>query len=395
MTTDLKSLFIDEEALATLAMARDGLLKPVTTLMDKKTSQLVNKEGKYKGCIFPFAFILAPAGKVNHQILLKAKKGDKLNLVCNNKICGSIIVDEIFSINKDKRIQKIYGTNNPDHPGVKDTYKRLGSLAISGEYSVEFNNTKQNIKKINNIKKELNAKNISSLILSGKPFHRVHERLIRTALVKCDLLIIFLQKPYINDTELSYETRYKTLKYFIDNFLPKDRILLLPLENTYIFGGINELTLNAIVSKNYGATKLIIGQNHGGLGIFWDDKKLVSVVDSLQKLKLNIEIMSEFVYCNMCTTLVSTNTCPHGSHHHVKYHNKSIMELFKLGIIPPAILMRKEVSSIILSDMYPQRLQTLRKIHQNLSTSSGVIDDFKSEDFYNGLMNLYQTSSLT
>ena len=53
MTTDLKSLFIDEEALATLAMARDGLLKPVTTLMDKKTSQLVNKEGKYKGCIFP------------------------------------------------------------------------------------------------------------------------------------------------------------------------------------------------------------------------------------------------------------------------------------------------------------------------------------------------------
>jgi len=185
------------------------------------------------------------------------------------------------------------------------------------------------------------------------------------------------------------------LKYFIDNFLPKDRILLLPLENTYIFGGVNELTLNAIVSKNYGATKLIIGQNHGGLGIFWDDKKLGSIVDSLEKLKLNIEIMSEFVYCDKCTTLVSTNTCPHGSHHHVKYHNDSIMELFKLGIIPPAILMRKEVSSIILSEMYPHRLQTLKKIHQNLSTSSGVIDDFKQADFYNGLMNLYQTSSLT
>ena len=391
----IKSLYIDEEALATLAMARDGLLKPVTTLMDKKTSQTVNKEGKYNGCIFPFSFILAPSGKRNHIVLEKAKKGDILNLVCKNNICGEITVDDIFKIDKDKRIQRIYGTNNPDHPGVKDTYKRLGSLAISGNYTVEFDNTKHNIKKINDVKKELNATEISSIILSGKPFHRVHERLIRTALVKCDLLIIFLQKPYLNDTDLNYETRYKTLKYFIDNFLPKDRILLLPLENTYIFGGVNELTLNAIVSKNYGATKLIIGQNHGGLGIFWDDKKLGSIVDSLEKLKLNIEIMSEFVYCDKCTTLVSTNTCPHGSHHHVKYHNDSIMELFKLGIIPPAILMRKEVSSIILSEMYPHRLQTLKKIHQNLSTSSGVIDDFKQADFYNGLMNLYQTSSLT
>jgi sulfate adenylyltransferase len=71
------------------------------------------------------------------------------------------------------------------------------------------------------------------------------------------------------------------------------------------------------------------------------------------------------------------------------------MELFRLGIIPPAILMRKEISSIILSELYPSRKATLQKIHQNLSTSSGVIDEFKCEDFYDGLMNLYQTSSLT
>ena len=203
-----------------------------------------------------------------------------------------------------------------------------------------------------------------------------------------------MQKPYKND-QLDYNTRYKTLQYFIENFLPKDRVLLLPLENTYIFGGLNELTLNAIVSRNYGATKLIIGQNHAGLGAYWEDKKLISIVDTLEKINLEIEIMSEFVYCDKCTTLVSTNACPHGSHHHVKYHNSSIMELFKLGIIPPAILMRKEISSIILSALYPERKSLLKKIYQNLSTSSGVIDEFKSEDFYDGLMNLYQTSSLT
>jgi len=389
-----KALYIDKEAVATLAMVRDGLLKPVVSLMKENEAKEVDKTGIYKGCAFPFSFLLAPAGVKNQEVLQNTKQGDILDFVCDNKICGDIVVDEIFPIDKDKRVHKIYGTNNPEHPGVKDTYKRLGDLAICGEYTIQFDSIKTNIDTINQSIETLKAKNISAIMLSGKPFHRVHERLIRTALVKCDLLIIFIQKPYKND-KLSYNIRYKTIKYFCDNFLPKDRVLLLPLENTYIFGGLNELQLNAIVSKNYGATKLIIGQNHAGLGAYWENQKLLSIVNSMEKVNLEIDIMSEFVYCDKCTTLVSTNTCPHGRHHHVKYHNDSIMSLFELGIIPPAILMRKEVSSIILSALYPQRKQTLKKIHQNLSTSSGVIDEFKSEDFYDGLMNLYQTSSLT
>lgn len=395
MGNTTKQLYIDKEAVATLAMARDGLLKPVTKLMNKKESEEVNKTGKYKGELFPFSFILSPAGKRNRKVLQSAKNGETLELICDDEVCGTIVVEEIFEINQDERVQKIYGTNNPDHPGVRDTYKRLGPLAIAGEYTIDFEDIKTNIQKTKETIQELEATNISALILSGKPFHRVHERLIRTALVKCDLLILFVHKPYHFDGELSFKVRYKTLEYFIDNFIPKDRVLLLPLENTYIFGGFNELTLNAIVSKNYGATKLLIGQNHAGLGAYWDHNKLLSIVDTLKDINVDIEIVSEFVYCDKCTTLVSTNACPHGSHHHVKYHNESIMELFRLGIIPPAILMRKEISSIILSELYPDRKEMLQKIHQNLSTSLGVIDEFKSEDFYDGLMNLYQTSSLT
>ena len=191
-TTHNKSLYIDREAVATLAMARDGILKPVTKLMNKKESQEVNATGTYQGSIFPFSFILSPAGKRNHEVLKSAKSGETLTLICDNKQCGTLIVEEVFKIDKDERIQKIYGTNNPEHPGVKDTYKRLGTFAVSGEYTIEFDAITHNIKKTNKTIANLEAKTISSIILSGKPFHRVHERLIRTALVKCDLLIIFL-----------------------------------------------------------------------------------------------------------------------------------------------------------------------------------------------------------
>ncbi|PIF04833.1 MAG: sulfate adenylyltransferase [Arcobacter sp.] len=394
MKTQNNLLYIDKEAVATLAMARDGLLKPVTSLMNEKETNEVNKTGIYKDEIFPFPFILAPSGKRNKEVLQKAKKGDILKLICNNLEVGSIIVDEIFPINKNDRVKQIYGTNSELHEEANDTAKRLGDLAICGEYTIAFDDIQNHIRQIEKMASNIEANSISALILSGKPFHRVHEKLIRSALEKCDMLIILLRMPY-KDDELSFNIRYKTVDFFLNQFVAKDRVLLLPLENTYIFGGVNELTLNAIVAKNYGADTLLLGQNHSGLGTYWDHKKLISRVDTLEKIHITIKLFKQFAYCDKCTTLVSTDTCPHGHHHHVVYDKETLMELFRLGIMPPSILIRKEISSMILADMFPKRKERLERIYQNISTSTGLINPFKCEDFYDGLMDLYHTTSLT
>ena len=389
-----RQLHIDQEALATLGLLQDGLLSPVTKLMDKKEMLSVAKTKKFKNISYPFPFILAPSGKRNKEVLTTLEIGEILDFVCDGEICGTIKTQEIFKIDKDARIKLIYGTNNPEHIGVRDTYRRLGEHAICGDLTVKFDDIKKYKDKIKDAIKDNGAKTISAIMLSGKPFHRVHERLIRTALVKNDLIVVFLLKPYVNDC-LPYPTRYKSIKYFCDNFVPKDKVILIPLENTYIFGGFNELILNAIVAKNYGCTELIVGKNSSGLGAFYDKEEFNSILDTLEGIDINIDIMSDFVYCDKCSTLVSTNACPHGSHHHVHYDNDSIMDLFRLGMLPPAILMRKEISSIVLSDLFPDRADKLAKIHQRLSPNSGLLDDFESTDFYESLMNLYQTSSLT
>jgi sulfate adenylyltransferase len=389
-----RQLYIDKEAVATLGLLQDGLLYPATKLMDEKESNQVDKTQKYNNITYPFSFILAPSGKRNEKVLTTIKKNETLDLVCEGKVCGKIEANEVFKIDKKQRVQIIYGTQNPEHPGVKDTYKRLGDYAISGEFQVDFRDTFKYKQTILQTIKKTGAKKISSMMVSGKPFHRVHERLIRTALVKCDLMVLFILKPYTDDF-LSYETRKKTVEYFCDNYLPKDKVVVIPLENTYIFGGFNELVLNAIVAKNFGCDKLIVGQNHAGLGAFYCDGNLTSIVDNIKDIGIKVDIMSEFVYCDKCSTLVSTNACPHGRHHHINYHSDSILGLLEMGILPPAILMRKEISSMILSDLFPQRQEKLNQIQQHLSSNSGLLDDFNSKDFYESLMDLYQTSSLT
>ncbi len=392
--SELQELHIDLEAVATLAMAKEGLLYPVTKLMGQKEALEVDRTQMYRYKSFPFSFVLAPSGKKNEQTILNLKTGETVKLMCQGEEIGKLKMSEVFPINKDERIRLIYGTNNQENQGVRDTYRRLGNYAISGEYSINFPDIAEHIAQVRHAAQDVEARTITSIMLSGKPFHRVHERIIRNALAHSDLMVIFLMKSYTNDF-LPFELRYKTIQYFIDNFLPKNRVVLVPLENTYIFGGINELILDAVVAKNFGCHKLIIGQNHAGLGAYYDKDALHSILDTLVGIDIEVEVMSEFVYCDKCKTLVGTTACPHGRHHHVNYHSDSILDLLKMGFIPPTILMRKEISAMILSHIFKDKTAELETIYQNIFPLSGLLEEFKDEDFYKSLIGLYQTTSLT
>jgi sulfate adenylyltransferase len=280
------------------------------------------------------------------------------------------------------------------HPGIQATLKRLGNYAVGGNFKL-INKAKITSKEIiKQAKENIDAKHISALVMAANPLHRAHERLIRQTLDTTDLVVIFLLKPY-NHANFDYSLRYETLKYFIDNFLPKNKAIIVPLENSYIFAGYNEIILDAIVTKNYGCDRLTIGRNHAGLGMFYDCNSNKSIIDKLVGIDIEIEIASEYVYCDKCRTLVSTNTCPHGQHHHISYKADSIRELLELGLLPPAVLMRKELSSYILSKLYPNRFKNLEKLYYDVLPVGGLLQEHTEADFYLELMNLYQTTSLT
>jgi len=389
-----RQLYIDKEAVATLGLLQDGLLYPVTKLMNKQEAKIVDETKKYNNITFPFSFILAPNGKRNKEVLSTIKNNETLDLVCDNKICGKITSKEVFRINKQERIKIIFGTQNLEHSGVRDTNRRLGDYAICGDFEINFKETKKYKNKIAQAIKTTRAKKISSMMVSGKPFHRAHEQLIRTALTNCDLLVLFILKPY-KDELLSYETRKKTIEHFCNNYLPKDKVIVVPLENTYIFGGFNELVLNAIVAKNFGCDKLIVGENQTGLGAFYCKGNLSSVADNIKDIKIKIKIMSINFIDLFAGTGGFSLALEDGHHHHINYHSASILGLLELGIIPPSILMRKEISSIILSDLFPQRQAKLNQFQQHLSSNSSLLDDFDAKNFYENLIDLHQISSLT
>ncbi|MEA1956105.1 MAG: sulfate adenylyltransferase [Campylobacterota bacterium] len=389
-----KTIFIDKEAASALELVKAGLLYPVTSLMNEKESREVLDTGLVNGKSFPFPFILSPAGEKNTNIIKSLKKGEEITIISNESSFATLIVEETFSINPNDRVKHIYGTDDLTHPGVKKTIKRIGSWAVSGEFTLLNPYSNKNLETIQKAKELIDAKDITSIFIAANPLHRAHERLIRQTLDSSDLLVIFLLKPY-NNTDLTYEIRKKSLEFFINNFLPKNRVTIVPIENSYIFAGYNELIIDAIVAKNHGCNKLTIGRNHAGLGMFYDCNSNKSIIDKVIGIDINIQIENEYVYCDECTTLVSKNSCPHGQHHQISYHADSILELLKLGILPPTILIRKEISAFLLSKLFPNRFKNLEKLYYDLLPVEGILTEHTEQDFYLELIKLHQTTSLT
>ena len=395
MTSSRKNnaLHIDTEALSTLALVQEGLLAPVTGLMGEAEAREVDRTRHYKGVPFPFSFILAPKGKRNLQTLKEAQAGETLDLICENKKVGELTVEEIFPIDPQKRLLNIYGSADPTHPGVKNTMARLGELAVSGPYRVEYPLIRDTVNKVRQMIQKTGAQKISAMMLAANPLNRAHERIIRQTLTYSDLVVLFLRKPFTQEG-LRYDIRHNALQLFVENFLPRNKVVIIPFENTYIFAGYNELILDALLARNYGCNELVIGKNHAGLGLYYDQNRLASIFDRLSDIDLKITTVDEYVYCDTCRTLVSTRTCPHGQHHHIHYHSDSIMNLIQNGILPPTILVRKEISANIIASLFPNRIENLQETYYSLMPSSGLLEHKSDEQFYVKLMELYQTTSL-
>jgi len=389
-----KTLYIDKEAASALELVDDGLLAPVTKLMNEAESQEVLKTGLIDGKSFPFPFILAPSGNRNGQIISSLEVGEELTILCDGEEFATLTVASTFEINPKVRVKHIYGTDDLSHPGVMATIKRIGHWAVSGHYTILNKKENSNKKNIAQVKELIGAQHVSSLVMGVNPLHRAHERLIRQTLESTDLLIIFLLKPY-DSANIAFDVRKEALEFFVNNFLPKNRVIIVPLENSYIFAGYNEIIIDAIVAKNYGCDRLTIGRNHAGLGMFYDCNSNKSIVDKVTGIDIEITVASEYVYCDECKTLVSKNTCPHGQHHQISYHADSILALLEAGLLPPAVLIRKEISSFLLSKLFPDRFKNLEKLYYDTFPVKGLLEEHSEKDFYLELMKLYQTTSLT
>ncbi|MDA3966692.1 MULTISPECIES: sulfate adenylyltransferase [Helicobacter] len=392
-----KSIFIDKEAIFALLLCQEGLLYPVTHLMNEAEMNEVDSTGLYKQKSFPFSFILAPSGRRNEEVIKNAKEGEIINIICERKVYGYIKTSQTFKINKQERLFKIM-SGDIYSPKAKQILHRLGNYAICGDYEIiisqdDIFHDRISKSKIPLLKKSLKIKKATSMVLNASPVTRIHEQIFRLILDNNELLVLMLLREQ-NEEFLDFEIRKKCLEYVIENFLPKNKVLIVPLDDIYLFAGAHGIILESIISQNMGCDKIMIGQNYPNLTLYYDNQKIHSIFDTAKDIKIKVKIVNEFFYCNECYGIVSNKTCPHGQHHHITYDSGFIQGMLKSGLIPPTLLVRKEVSAKILSHIFPDRFSSFIKKYSALFANRGIIEDINEEDFYIKIADLYKMDNL-
>lgn len=393
MTSPRKnSILINDEAFGALDLIENQIFSKFNRLMNEKEANEVYETGFLGGEPMPYVFVFAPQGKRNQETIKNAQKGEKIELInSSGESVGHINVSGSFKFDETKSAQNIFRANE-----TESARQCCGKLAISGEIKIYGSALEKVKERIVTVKKEQNAQKITAIMLTAEPFNRAHERLIRMTIDKADLVLLFLLKSHGADEVMSFALKKRVLEYFIQNYIPQNRLIIVPFENSSLFSSHLNPTLECIAAHRLGAGKLVVGQNHAGIGMFYDHNVAHTVLERYKNdLNLEIVVLPELVYCNECKTLVSTKTCPHGQHHHIKYHAQTLKTLLFSGILPPAILMRRDISAMVLSELFPNRFENIQKLCDDLFPNNGLLEKQTEREFYEKLMKLYQTTSLS
>ena len=284
---------------------------------------------------------------------LDASRASTLSLSLDGKQpVAEIDVEEIFRVDAAKDSEKIYGTTDFRHPGVAKELSRsplraAGRVKILHREETLYPETALSPTKTKRLFRDRRWKTIAGF-QTRNPLHRAHEYLQRIAMEVCDGLFIHPLLGWKKAGDFSPRAVIDSYREQIKNFYPADRIVFATLRTPMRYAGPREAVFHALVRKNYGCTHFIVGRDHAGVGNYYKTYAAQALCESFSDLGITILALKGPFYCKKCGSIVTEKTCAHGDAFLQSVSGTQMRALLSSGKRPPQIVMRREISKILL-----------------------------------------------
>ncbi|MAF85141.1 MAG: sulfate adenylyltransferase [Dehalococcoidales bacterium] len=280
------------------------------------------------------------------------KEGYDAALVDEEMPIATIHVEDIYPYDREELAQKVFGTTDSGHPGVTKVYSMKefllgGKIDLIDDPRIPFAEYYLNPQATRRLFEEKGWRTVVAFQTRNIP-HVGHEYLQKTALTFTDGLFI---NPVIGKKksgDFKDELILKTYHALIDNYYPKDRVIMsiLPMEMRY--AGPREAIFHAIIRKNFGCTHFIVGRDHAGVGNYYPPYAAQDIFKEFPDLGITPMFFRSFYYCQRCLSVVNEKTCPHRNQEHIDFSGTKIREMLLRGERPPEEVMRREVAEVIM-----------------------------------------------
>ncbi|PQV64635.1 sulfate adenylyltransferase [Abditibacterium utsteinense] len=276
-------------------------------------------------------------------------------------ILAVLELDEIYRYDKEREARLVYATTEVAHPGVRNLFRR-GDIHLGGKIKVLQERVDKSFPQYRlsplEVRREFAAKGWRKIVgfQTRNPIHRAHEYITKAALEIMDGLLIHPLVSYSKEDDIPADVRMKCYEVLIENYYPKERVLLSVLPAASRYAGPREAILHAIVRKNFGCTHFIVGRDHAGVGNYYGTFDAQYIFDEFSTSELEITplLFDHAFYSPTVGSMGTDKTMPERAEK-IALSGTKVRQMLMDGQIPPPEFTRPEVAQVLIDAMKARR----------------------------------------
>lgn len=256
--------------------------------------------------------------------------------------------------------QQIFGTLDPEHPGVA-TFSGLGNNLISGDiqvlsFSYFQNDFPDTFRTAVEIRHEISERGWEKVVAfqTRNPMHRAHEELCRMAMERLDAdgVVVHMLLGKLKKGDIPAPVRDACIRTMVEHYFPKNTVMVTGYGFDMLYAGPREAVLHAVFRQNMGATHLIVGRDHAGVGDYYGAFDAQTIFDDkVPAGALDIQIFraDHTAFSKKLGRVVMMNEAEdHEKDDFILLSGTKVRQMLGDGIAPPPEFSRPEVAQILM-----------------------------------------------